>query len=175
MWTDGDSWYPPAAAASRRRFIREQLWIDQAIPAYRRIGGAAGVPSGAAQYFNASDGQQILEMDLQTGSSQLRDMPGFAAAVAASHPRWTSRDTIYGHPLAGTIGSPFDDRIFPTGLGQRQGTFKNVAVEEVAGRTCLVVDWFFPDGYAPAATGWMWRPGCCSRGRISARAAAMTC
>ena len=147
IFVDGvTSWYPNGASQPAQS-TREQLWIDQSIPAYRRISGAAGgTDGGAAQNFYASDGKNILEMDLQTGSSQLSAMPYFSPTVAEFTPPLTFSDTIYRHPLAGTIGSPFDDWIFPTGLGQREGTFKNVTVEEVAGRTCLVVDWFFPDG-----------------------------
>jgi WD40 repeat protein len=109
---------------------------------------------GLQQYFYASDGVQSLEMDLGTGSSQLGQMPGFAAAIAAFTPPAGFSDTIYGHPLAGTIGSPFDDRIFPTGLAQREGTYTPIAIEQTAGRECLVVDWSFPNG-ARASRYWV--------------------
>ena len=105
IFVDGTmTWYAPAGSGQPAQVFREQLWIDQVLPAYRRIGGTTG---GAAQYFNASDGMQILEMDLQSGSSQLRDMPGFAAAVA----QFTSPLEITRHHLRASPGG--DDRLAP--------------------------------------------------------------
>ena len=151
IFVDGvTSWYANGASQPAQS-TREQLWIDQVRPAFRRFYGPSG---GAAQGYSVSDGSQVLQLDLQSGASQLYTAGISADFIAGFTPPQEFTDTIYSHPLDGTIGSPFDSWIFPTGLAQREGTFENVTVEEVAGRTCLVVDWFFPDG-ARASRYWV--------------------
>ena len=147
IFVDGvTSWYPNGASQPAQS-TREQLWIDQSIPAYRRISGAAGGTGGARPSISTpATARTSWRWTCRPAPRSSAPCPIFPPLWQSSRPRSTFSDTIYGHPLAGTIGSPFDDWIFPTGLGQREGTFRNVTVEEVAGRTCLVVDWFFPDG-----------------------------
>jgi Tol biopolymer transport system component len=139
--------YPPEGGDQPLQVSREQLWIDLDVPAFRRVGGPA---DGLAAYFSVSDGEAILEMDLKSGTSQTRPLPDVAKAVRGYQPPSAVTDFITGHPLAGTMGSPFDDMLLPAGLAQREGSFETAGVEKIAGRECLIVDWFWPNGARPS-------------------------
>ena len=148
IFVDGvTSWYPNGASQPAQS-TREQLWIDPVcpgLPAHQRSGRGNRRWSSRRPSPSAT-GSRSCRWTCRAAPRRSAICPIFPPRWQNSHPPLTYSDTIYPHPLAGTIGSLFDDRIFPTGLGQRQGTFKNVAVEEVAGRTCLVVDWSSPNG-----------------------------
>jgi hypothetical protein len=48
--------------------------------------------------------------------------------------------------LTGILPTPLSGLLFPSGLGQRGGTYTPVSVETIAGREALVVDWTAPWG-----------------------------
>jgi hypothetical protein len=127
------------------QYFHEQLWIHQEVPAFRRLNGST---NEAPLHFAVSDGQTILDMDLKTGTAQTSQFPPYARE-AYNPPEFLS-DTVEPHPLTGIIGSVVGDMVFPSGLAQRDGTYKPVGMDTIAGRTCLEVDWIMADGSRPA-------------------------
>ncbi|MCJ7708624.1 MAG: hypothetical protein MUO38_13540, partial [Anaerolineales bacterium] len=91
-----------------------------------------------------SDGTRTLEADLEAGSPSEGEVP--ESVRQPFIPPDTLSDTIYFFPLAGMLGTPLSDAIFPTGLAQRVGIYQVIEMEAVADRPALVVDWTAPTG-----------------------------
>ncbi len=86
-----------------------------------------------------SDGKTITD---STGDRS--DLP--PAALEPFNPPTTLSDTVYTHPLAGSLGTPVSDLIFPAGLAQRGGQYNLTGKEIIAGREADVVEWSREEG-----------------------------
>jgi hypothetical protein len=61
----------------------------------------------------------------------------------------------YPNPIWGQIGTPLAEIIFSADRAQNQGTFVPVAMESVAGRQTLVVEWTYADNQLPSFRAWL--------------------
>jgi len=115
-----------------------QVWVDQPTGRFRLLSAPL---DQAAVDCTVSDGQRGLTMNLETGHTESFTAPqiqGFTPPEAVT-------DTIYTHPLDGTLGTPLSAALFPAGLAQRGGSYNPISVEVTAGRTAVVVDWQLSD------------------------------
>jgi Tol biopolymer transport system component len=150
IWMDGTITYQATEGSETQITTREQVWIDLTTSRFRVLSGPA---DGPAERFLTSDGLTILDMDLKTGQSQSRPMPEFARIgqyVPTPEPGYS-----YPQPLWGQIGTQLSQLAFSSDFAQSEGTFKPVAVEYVAGRQALVVDWIEAGHDLPAWRMWL--------------------
>ena len=151
IWMDGTvTWYDPTGSGQPPQIFHEQDWVDQSANRFRVL---LGPRDGAADTFKVCDGATILEMDLKSGQSQSRPLPEFAKASQFVPP--VEPDLAYPNPLWGQIGTPLSELIFSADRAQNQGTFVPVALEDVAGRQTLAVDWTYIQSQQPSFHAWL--------------------
>ena len=151
IWMDGTiTQYAPEGGDAPLVVSREQVWIDLTTSRFRILTGPA---DGAAEKFKASDGMTILELDLKTGQSQSQPLPDFAKAgqfVPTLEP-----GIGYPQPLWGQIGTQLSQLAFPSDFAQNEGTFRPVAIEFVAEREALVIEWNYIQNELPSRRMWL--------------------
>jgi WD40 repeat protein len=151
IWLDGVvTWFDPTGSGQPPQVFHEQVWIDQSVNRFRILQGAG---EGAAATFKVGDGVTILEMDLTSGQSQSRPMPDFAKEPYYVPP--LEPGASYPNPLWGQIGTPLSELVFSADRAQSQGTFEPVAIEIIAGRQALAVDWTYIQNQQPSFRAWL--------------------
>ncbi|RPI82968.1 MAG: hypothetical protein EHM41_17075 [Chloroflexi bacterium] len=140
IWVDGilTSYNPDGSLLSRERI---QAWIDQERARFRVLVGNQG---GDPQVAIISDGSQIKKYDLASGS--VEDLDFLPILIEPYAPPSKGTETVYPHPLAGSLYTRMAELVFPSALAQRGGNYKAIGSEMVAGRETLVVEWSIPDG-----------------------------
>jgi hypothetical protein len=132
--------YPPEGSDTLARLTRLQAWVRQPAEALV-LSGPRGAPPTS---IFVSDGSHYVQADLATGMTSEGDIAPFDLEPFIAPEAFS--DTINGYPLAGMIGFPAGDLIFPTGLAQRQGVYEVVDFDVLAGRRVLILDWTAPTG-----------------------------
>jgi WD40 repeat protein len=151
IWMEGTvTWYDPTSSGQPPQVYHEQDWIDQSVNRFRILLGPGGA---AADTFKVCDGATILELDLKSGQSQTHPLPEFAKA--SQYVPTVEPGVAYPNPLWGQIDTPLSELIFSADRAQNQGTFKPVAVENVAGRQTLAVEWTYVDNQQPSFRAWL--------------------
>lgn len=151
IWMDGTvTWYDPTGSGQPPQIYHEQDWIDQSANRFRVLLGSR---DSVADTFKVCDGTTILEMDLKSGQSQTHPLPEFAKASQSAPP--AEPGMAYPNPLWGQIGTPLSELIFSIDRAQNRGSFKPVAVENVAGRQTLAVEWTYIDNQQPSFRAWL--------------------
>jgi len=151
IWIDGTiTWYDPTGSGQPPQIYHEQTWIDQSVNRYRILMGPSDGPAGT---FKVSDGLTTLEMDLTSGQSQSNPLPEFAKETHYVPP--LEPGVSYPNPLWGQIGTPLSELIYSADFAQSQGMFKPIAIENVAGRGTLAVDWTYVDSQQPSFRAWL--------------------
>jgi hypothetical protein len=107
-----------------------EVWVE--LPAkFKVVSSTTALVQGMT---TVSDGESVLNNNGDRSALPLAELESF-------DPPNTPSDTVYLHPLAGFMGSPVSDLIFPAGLAQRGGEYKITGQEVLAGRTAFVVEW----------------------------------
>ncbi len=151
IWMDGVvTWYDPTGSGQPPQLFHEQVWIDQTIGRFRIL---LGPVDGAADTFKICDGMTILEMDLKSGQSQSRSLPEFAKGTHFVPP--LEPGLAYPNPIWGQIGTPLSELAFSSDRAQNQGTFEAVAIENIAGRQTLAVEWTYIENQQPSFRAWL--------------------
>ena len=122
--------YPPPGSSLQAEQQNVQVWIQQ--PAQFKV--VISTPKGGPQTSAISDGKVILD-----SSGMQQSLP--PSVLEPFNPPNTPSDTVYMHPLAGFLGTPVSDLIFPAGLAQRGGRYTQTGQELVADRQAYVVEW----------------------------------
>jgi hypothetical protein len=124
----------PAEGYGPAQTLRVQTWIR--LPAQARW--ESGPAEGAPDTYWISDGVNIRD-----GDNPLTPAP---ESLQAPFHMTIAPDTINGYPLAGVMGGPLMDMLFPTGLAQRGGYYTFIGKEAIAGRQAYLVEWrYMPD------------------------------
>ena len=151
IWLDGTvTYFAMEGTDSQATTTREQAWIELPTSRFRILTGTA---EGVAEKFKASDGLNILEMDLKSGQSQSYPLPDLGPEkqfVPTLQPGFASPQ-----PLWGQMGTPLSELAFPSDFAQNEGTFKPVATEFVARREVLVVEWTYVQSQLPSWRMWL--------------------
>jgi len=151
IWIDGIiTWYDPTGAGQPPQVFHEQAWIDQSVNRYRVLMGSVDGPAGT---FRVSDGLTALELDLTSGQSQSNPLPEFAKETHYVPP--LEPGVSYPNPLWGQIGTPLSELIYSANYAQNQGVFKPIAIENVANRGTLAVEWTYEQNQQPSFRAWL--------------------
>jgi hypothetical protein len=150
IWMDGTITYYATEGSEAQITTREQVWIDLTTNRFRVLSGPA---DGQAENFLTSDGMTILKMDLKTGQSQSSPLPDFAKVgqyVPTLQPGYA-----FPQPLWGQIGTQLSQLAFTSDFAQNEGIFRPVALEFIAGREVLVVEWAYVENELPSWRMWL--------------------
>ena len=126
--------FPLSGSQDQPQVQTSQLWIR--LPAEFKVltGPLQASPQGGPVTTRVSDGVQIVDSD-----GIRSEMP--PSVFEPFNPPDYPSDTVYLHPLAGFLGTPVSDLVFPAGLAQRGGEYRISGRELVAGRQTQVVEW----------------------------------
>jgi len=149
IWMDGVVYESMDSNGAPQGGVRQQVWIDQATARFRILSGPV---DGAAKRFKVSDGISKLEMDLITGATQMSEMPQGIAGQFVSQP---AAGIASPNPLWGQIGERLAEMAFTSDLAQNDGAYKPVAIEMVAGRQALVMEWTYTQNSLPSWRLWL--------------------
>ena len=134
------TWY--AADGSVAQSMQERVWLDPLNSRYKveLIGG--GTPSDRLLKF--SDGANIYNVNLNSG--QVEPFPYPDSARVGQYVPPVVEGQAYPNPIWGQIGTPLSQLAFPSDYAQNTGIFTPLAIEYVAGREALIVEWRFAEG-----------------------------
>jgi hypothetical protein len=145
IWMDGIViWNDPAGGGQPAQTFREQVWIEPKAARYRVL--LSDVNGQAAVTLKICDGQATVEMNLVSGESQASALPTF---VKEGSPE--SRPNM----LWGQIGTPISEIALASNYASEQGTFQPIALDSVAGRETLIVEWTYTNGQLPQWRLWL--------------------
>ncbi len=142
------TWYD-ATGTQPTYVYHEQVWIDQLTPRFRSLLASDGSPVT----LKFSDGQKINIVNMSTGYVETTDLPEFARAGQFIPP--LEEGAAYPNPLWGQIGTPLSEMMFSANFVQSKGTFKALALETIAGRETLVVEWTYIEKTLPTFKVWL--------------------
>ena len=144
------TWYDPTGSGQPSQVYHEKVWVDQLTPRFR---SELEMEGGAQRALKLSDGQKIHNVNLVTGQTETTDLPGFARGGQFIPP--LEEGAAYPNPLWGQIGTPLSEMAFSANFAQNKGTFKPIAVETVAGRETLAVEWTYEANSQPSFKAWL--------------------
>lgn len=150
LWMDGTVTEFAIDGDGSKITTREQVWIDLTTSRFRVLTGPV---DGEAERFLTSDGLTILDMGLNSGESQSRPLPEIPEPkqfVPTLQPGFA-----YPQPLWGQIGTRLSQLAFTSDFAQNEGTFKPVALEKIADREALVVEWTYVQNELPSWRMWL--------------------
>jgi hypothetical protein len=149
IWMDGVVYDTMDSNGNPQDGLQQQVWIDQLTARFRFLSGPL---NGAATTFKVSDGVSILDRNLNTGATQMSAMPQGIAGQFVSQP---AGDIGSPNPLWGQIGEPLAEMALSSDYAQNAGTYQPVAIEMVAGRQALVMDWTYTQNSLPSWRLWL--------------------
>jgi hypothetical protein len=149
IWMDGVIYESMDSNGKPQGGTRQQIWIDQSTARFRFLSGPV---DGAAARFKVSDGVSILDMNLKTGETQMSAMPQGLSGQFVSQP---AGDVASPNPLWGQIGERLAEMALSSDYAQNDGTYQPVAIEMVAGRQALVMDWTYVQNSLPSWRLWL--------------------
>ncbi len=149
IWMDGalKSFSPEGELVQAER---RQLWLDQMEVRFRLVEGPV---EGAATRFRVGDRITVLEMDLLTGQNSVSATPPGDYTSQYIPPR--TPGMAYPNPITSLIHDRFAEMAFPSDYAQSEGAFTPVAIELVAGRQALAVDWTYAQSQQPSRRLWL--------------------
>lgn len=142
--------YDPNGSGAVVDSFHQQVWIDQMAFRFRYLSGPV---DSEVNYFKASDGVTIYEMDLKTGQTQTYNM-----APMPAQPQYVptlEAGSASPNPLWGQMGAPLGQLAYPSDFAQNQGTFKPVGTETILDRPTLIVEWTYVDNALPSFRAWL--------------------
>jgi hypothetical protein len=122
--------YPQGGGDAQPDITVHEVWIQ--LPTLFKV--VIKSPKEGPVVTRISNGKYILD---QSGTKE--EIP--PSVLEPFTPPTGLSDTVTPHPLAGLLGTPVSDLIFPVGLAQRGGEYHVTGEEIVAGRDAIVADW----------------------------------
>jgi len=143
------TWFAPDGAVAQA--FQERVWLDPLNSRYKiELNGTA---NSAAKLLKLSDGSTIFNMDLVSGGSESYPFPE-AARVGQYIPPMVE-GVAYPNPIWGQIGTPLAQLAFPADYAQNKGNFKPLAMDSIAGRETLVIEWTYSENSASSWKMWL--------------------
>jgi len=130
---------------------RVQTWVDQPALSLRVF---SGPPDGSAETLRVADGMSLLDLNLQTGESSIAPFGEGVDIPFTPQAPILPDNVIESHPLISHVDR-LGTLIFPSEVAQNEGTFKPVAMEAIAYRLALVVEWTYIQNSLPSYRAWV--------------------
>jgi len=135
--------------------VRYQVWVDQPTLSVRLL---SGPQTGNAGTFRAVDGHSVLSLNIVTGESTLAPFTDAGDSAFPFTPVPLPKQfsgVVDSHPLSNAVDPSMAQMIFPCNAAQNDGTFAPVALEVIAYRLTLVVDWTYAGNTQPSYRAWV--------------------
>jgi hypothetical protein len=132
---------------------RVQAWVDQSALSLRVLSGPS---DGDAETLRVADRMSLLDLNIQTGQSKLSPfLENSQVPYTPQAPGPYPVNSIAPHPLEASIDPDLGVLIFPDGIAQNEGTFQPIAMEVIAYRLALVVEWTYIQNTMPSYRAWV--------------------
>jgi len=143
------TWFAPDGAIAQA--FQEKAWLDPLNSRYKVE--LNGTVNSTDKWLKFSDGANVYNVNLVTGGSETSSYPDFAR-VGQYIPPVVAGES-YPNPIWGQIGTPLSQLAFPSDYAQNTGIFRPIAMDSIAGRETLVVEWTYSEGSAPSWKMWL--------------------
>lgn len=142
------TWYMPDGSTQT---AQEKVWLAPLDSKFKvELNGLTNNPN---RIIKASDGVNVYDVNVVTNQIQMFAYPD-SARVGQYVPPLVEGEA-YPNPIWGQIGTPLSNLAFASDYSQSKGTFAPVAVESIAGRESLVVNWTYAESTSPALKLWI--------------------
>ncbi len=141
-------WYMPDGSTQS---AQEKVWLAPLDSKFKVE--LNGVTNNSNRIVKVSDGVNVYDVNVVTNQIQMFAYPD-SARVGQYIPPLVEGE-VYPNPIWGQIGTPLANLAFASDYSQANGTFTPVAVESIAGRESLVVNWTYAEGALPALKLWI--------------------
>lgn len=131
--------------------VQEKVWLDPINSRFKVE--LVGVTNNPNSIIKVSDGTNIYDVNVTASQVQTISFPDFARVGQYIPP--LVEGEVHPNPLWGQMGTPLANLAFASDFSQTKGTFKPVAIESVAGRESLVVEWTYIDNSSPSLKLWI--------------------
>ncbi len=143
------TWFAPNGDVNQA--YQEQAWLDPLNNRYKVQMNSAIYE--AEKFLKLSDGANIYNINLASGQTETLPYPD-SARVGQYVPPFVE-GSAYPNPIWGQIGTPLAQLAFPSDYAQNTGVFTPLAIESVAGRETLLVEWRFSENSTPSWKMWL--------------------
>jgi hypothetical protein len=132
---------------------RKQVWVDQPALSFRVLSGAV---DSSAEALRVVDSTSQLDLNITTGESSISPfLDGSTTVPYTPQAPTLSDNSVVPHPLSASVDSHLGVLIFPSEIAQNEGTFKPVAMEVIAYRLVLAVEWTYTKNDLPTYRAWV--------------------
>ncbi len=142
------TWYMPDGSTQS---AQEKAWLDPLNNKFKVE--LNGMTNNSNRIIKLSDGATIFDVNIAAAQVQTFSYPD-SARVGQYVPELVE-GTSYPNPIWGQIGTPLSNLAFASDYSQTSGTFVPVAVETIAGRETLAVNWTYAENSSPALKIWI--------------------
>jgi hypothetical protein len=143
------TWYAPDGTIAQ--VLLEKIWLDPLNSRYKVE--LNGITNSSDKWMKFSDGANNYNVNLVTGQTETIAFPDFARVGQYVPP--IVEGEAYPNPIWGQIGTPLAQLAFPSDYAQNKGIFKPIAMDSIAGREALVIEWRFSENSAPSWKMWL--------------------
>jgi Tol biopolymer transport system component len=139
------TWYMPDGSTQA---FSEKVWLSPLDSRYR-----VELSGDTENTLKLSDGSTIYNVNLNSMLAEQSTYPDFARVGQYVPP--VQAGMAYPNPIWGQIGTPLSEMAFPANFAQSSGTFTPLAMDAVAGRPALIVEWTFSGSPSPSWKAWL--------------------
>lgn len=139
------TWFMPDGST---QVYSEKVWLSPLDSRYR-----VELSGDTENTLKLSDGSTIYNVNLNSMLAEQSAYPDFARVGQYVPP--VQAGMAYPSPIWGQIGTPLSELAFPANFTQSSGTFTPLAMDSVAGRPALVVEWTFSGSPSPSWKAWL--------------------
>ena len=143
------TWY--AADGTPAQTYQEQVWVDPLGSRYKVT--VNGVSNSDEKFLKFSDGENIYNINLNSGQVETLSYPDFARVGQYVPP--LIEGEAHPNPIGAQIGTPLSQLAFPSDYAQNKGIFKPLGMDTVAGRETLIVEWQYSEYSLPSWKMWI--------------------
>ena len=143
------TWY--AADGTPAQTYQEQVWVDPLGSRYKVT--VNGVSNSAEKFLKFSDGENVYNINLNSGQVETLSYPDFARVGQFVPP--LIEGEAHPNPIGAQIGTPLSQLAFPSDYAQNKGIFKPLGMDTVAGRETLIVEWQYSENSLPSWKMWI--------------------
>ena len=130
---------------------QEKIWLDPLNSKFKVE--LNGVINNSNHIIKLSDGVNVYDVNVVTNQIQTFSYPDSARVGQYIPP--VVEGEAYPNPIWGQIGTPLANLAFASDYSQTKGTFAPVAVESLAGRETLAVNWTYIENSSPSFKMWI--------------------
>ena len=131
--------------------FREQVWLEPLKSRFKVE--VNGITDPAQHGLKLIDGVNLYDANLSLAQVQIAPVPDFIRVGQYIPPLVPGQ--VNTNPIWAQLGTPLSQLAFASDFSQNGGIFKPLAVENIAGREALVVEWIYDANSLPSLKMWV--------------------